>query len=322
MLQPFWHIFQYTQDKEFLSKRAYPMMREGALFYADYVKKGDDGCYHVVPTTSQEHWGFTPKFRLNRDSVGALSFVKYHLKACIQAAEILSVDTDKREEWREIVEHLAPYPTLTTDQGPVFCDVRDAPRLLNYNNTANLIMVLWAEDISLDSPPKLLEMARRSYRAIPDKERSVRKGYLRQIRLYLGMSEKLDLSPQGRVLSWPGRIHLYAGVPKGRAVNDQFSGLLAIGAFEVSAAHVGKNIRRVQIKSRVGGPCRVKNPWQPEDVLVMEGNSREIVNHHMDGDTIVFDTQPGRTYSLLSPAERHLARGGSHTFRPEVDYRR
>ncbi len=248
MLQPFWHIFQYTKDKEILRKRAYPMMREGALFHADYAKKGDDGCYHVVPTVSQEHWGFTPKFRLNRDSVGALSFTKYHLKACIQASEILGVDAEHRARWREIVEHLAPYPTLKTDKGLVFCDVRDAPRLRKYNITANLIMVLWAEDISLDSPPELLEMARRSYRAIPDKEPSMRKGYLHRIRLYLGMLEKPYLGPQGRVLSWPGRIHLYAGVPKGATVTDQFSGLLAVVAFEVSAAHVGKEVRRVRIK--------------------------------------------------------------------------
>lgn len=307
MLQPFWQIYQYTQDLEFLRKRAYPMMVEGARFYADYVTKGDDGFYHVVPTVSQEHWGFTPKWELNRDSVGALSFVKYHLKACIDASEVLGVDADERERWREIVENLAPYPTLETDEGPVFCDVRDAPRLLNYNITANLVMVLWAEDISLDSPAGLLEMARRSYRAIPDKEHSPRKGYLQQIEMYLGILDKPRLTPQGRVLSWPGRVHLYAGVPDGVSLNDSFTGLLAVGGFEVSASRSGTEVRGVRVKSRAGRTCRVKSPWYPDEVNVLDLGSREVVRNTMDSDTIVFDTEAGHTYVLLAGPELALA---------------
>lgn len=308
MLQPFWQVFQYTQDLDFLRKRAYPMMVEGARFYADYVKKGDDGCYHVVPTVSQEHWGLTPQFGLNRDSVGALSFVKYHLKACIEASELLGVDAAERERWREIVAHLAPYPTLATEKGPVFCDVRDAPQLLNYNITANLVMVLWAEDLSLDSPPELLERARRSLDAIPDRPHSPREGYLRQIELRLGVPKAPDLSPQGRVLSWPGRIHLYAGVPAGTSLEDRFSDLLAVGGFEVSAAHTGTEVRGVRLKSRAGRLCKVRRPWPPGEVKVMKLPSREIVKHTMDGDTIVFRTQAGQTYALLSGPELALAK--------------
>ena len=135
----------------------------------------------------------------------------------------------------------------------------------------------------------------------------MRQGYLRRIRLYLGMLEKPCLCPQGRVLSWPGRIHLYAGVPEGAEVNDHFSGLLAVGGFEVSAAHVGTEVRRVCIKSTVGGACKVRSPWHPAETRVMEVGSRKIVEHATDGDTIVFDTRPGRTYAVLSPSELRLA---------------
>jgi len=307
MLQPFWQVYQYTQDIDFLRERAYPMMLECARFYADYVTKGDDGFYHVIPTVSQEHWGWSPEWKLNRDSVGALSFVKYHLRACIEASEVLGVNVDERAKWRDIVEHLAPYPTLSTPEGPVFCDVRDAPQLLSYNITANLIMVLWAEDISLDSPPEPLELARRSYRALPDIEHSQRSGYLAQIRLFLGIAEQPDLSPQGRVLSWPGRIHLYAGVPQGVAVNDQFTGDLAVGGFEVSARHVGTGVRDVRITSRAARTCRVKSPWRPAEVKVMDFAGRQVVEHTMDGDTIVFATQPAHTYALLAGEELPLA---------------
>ena len=323
MLQPFWQVYQYTQDREFLQKRAYPTMREGARFYADYVTKGDDGLYHVIPTVSQEHWGWTPEWKLNRDSVGALSFVKYHLRACTEASEVLGVDADERARWRDIVEHLAPYPTLDTPGGPVFCDVRDAPELLNYNITANLVMVLWAEDISLDSPPELLDLAPRSYEALPDKEHSMRPDYLQQIRLFLGMPTEPDLSPQGRVLSWPGRIHLYAGVPRGVALSDQFAGYLAVGGFEVAARHVGTEVRGVRITSRAGRPCRVRSPWDPNEVAVLDFAGRRRIPHTTEGDTIVFATEAGHTYALLAgdelplAAERYVADGqvvGQWTF--------
>lgn len=303
MIQPFWQIFQYTWDKEFLRTRAYPMMKEAAQFYTDYLKKGADGYYHVIPTVSQEHWGFTPHFVLNRDSVGALSFVKYHLRACLEASRILGVDAPLRARWGEILARLAPYPMLDTPAGPVFCDVRDAPRLLNYNITANLVMVLFAEDISLDSPPDLLETARRSYRAIPDKEQSMRKSYLQRIRLYLGMLERPWLCPQGRVLSWPGRIHLYAGVPRGVPTDDQFTDLLAVGGFKVSARHAGKEVRGVRIHSSAGNVCRVKNPWYPGVPHVFEWPARTPVPVRVDGDTFSFSTRPGQTYALLSDAE-------------------
>jgi hypothetical protein len=307
MLQPFWQTFQYTWDLDFLRTRAYPMMLEGARFYADYVQKGDDGYYHVIPTVSQEHWGFTPQWQLNRDSVGALSFVRYHLRACVQASELLGVDAAERRQWQEIVDHLAPYPTLETPEGPVFCDVRDAPELLNYNITANLIMTLWAEDISLDSPPELLELARRSFRAIPDKAQSMRPGYLSQIATFLGIPEHVDLAPMGRVLSWPGRIHLYAGVPAGTSLDDHFSGLLAVGGFEVSAAHVGTDVRSVRITSHAGLPCRLRSPWGVAEVKVIELPGREAVAHSLDGDTLAFATQAGHTYAVLGGPEIGLA---------------
>jgi len=307
MLQPFWQIYQYTQDLDFLRQRAYPMLVEGARFYADYVRKGDDGLYHVIPTVSQEHWGWTAEWTLNRDSVGALSFVKYLLKAGIEASETLGVDAPEREAWREIVTHLAPYPTLATPAGPVFCDVRDAPQLLNYNITANLVMVLWAEDISLDSPPEWLDLARRSYRAIPDKEQSMRPGYLQQIRLFLGMPDSPDLSPQGRVLSWPGRIHLYPGVPAGTTLGDSFAGLLAVGGFEVSASHQGTDVRRVRITSRAGRTCRLKSPWEPAAVKVLALPGRQVVAHTLDADTIAFPTEAGKTYAVLAGPELALA---------------
>jgi hypothetical protein len=98
----------------------------------------------------------------------------------------------------------------------------------------------------------------------------------------------------------PGRIHLYAGVPKGTSLNNSFDGLLAVGGFEVSAAHAGTEIRGVRVKSRVGGVCRVKSPWYPKEVEVLNSTNNQVIKHSMDADTIIFETQAGNTYALLT----------------------
>ncbi len=47
---------------KYLRKECYPMMKEMALFYAAYAKKGADGYYHVIPSMEEERWGIYPKF--------------------------------------------------------------------------------------------------------------------------------------------------------------------------------------------------------------------------------------------------------------------
>ena len=64
-VQSLWWQYLYTVDKEFL-ERVYPIFRAATDFMVAFVKKGEDGKYHIVPTASPENWGCTVDFRLNR----------------------------------------------------------------------------------------------------------------------------------------------------------------------------------------------------------------------------------------------------------------
>ena len=103
----------------------------------------------VASTTSSRRshgtWGFHADWKLNRDSVGALSFVKYVLSAGVQASRAA----------RGGLPTNAGSGPKSRPHGPV-SRARDAggagvlrrarrPELLNYNITANLVMTLWAE---------------------------------------------------------------------------------------------------------------------------------------------------------------------------------
>ena len=104
----YWQRYCYTLDKEWLKEHAYPFMKGAAELYRNYpgFVKEKDGCYHVYRTNLHEHiWG-------GKDVIDDLILARGTLRAVIKASEILQVDEEKREVWKEFLEHLAPYPLV------------------------------------------------------------------------------------------------------------------------------------------------------------------------------------------------------------------
>jgi len=301
--KPFWEHYLYTGDEEFLRNRTYPLLREGARFYAAYLTLEEDMYYHVFPTVSPEHWRLTKDFLRNKDSQSALTFIKYHLTAAAQAAEILGEDEEEREFWAHIAANMAPYPTYETPDGPIFVDVLGAPPI-QYNVAVPLTAIFWGDDITLDSPPEVLEIARRTIGKI-DVWRPHR-GYISLARRSLGeypgggISEQSVLQSRGgwdMVNKIGGWIRVFPAVPGN--YTGSFSNYLATGAFEVSAACKNGTVTELTIRSRVGNTCQLINPWPGQTLLVKEVESGEAAR--LAGGHVRFPTRAGQTY-LIEPA--------------------
>jgi hypothetical protein len=101
-----WQHYLFTRDDELLHSRLYPIIRGAAEFYANYVQLGDDGFYHVYPTFSPEQLASV----WCRDATMDLAAVRDCLTAAMETSRVLGVDEDRRAKWREILDHLAPYP--------------------------------------------------------------------------------------------------------------------------------------------------------------------------------------------------------------------
>ncbi len=164
-VQSLWWHYLYTLDKEYL-KRAYPPRRAAARFLAAYMKKGDDGKYHVIPSVSPENWGATVDFRLNRDVIIDLALAEFVFEACEEASKILGADADERTRWREIRENVAPYPKGKGPHGEVWLDVIDAPYEHVYNVPVTLAPVFPAECVGLGRREELLGLAKNTARAV------------------------------------------------------------------------------------------------------------------------------------------------------------
>jgi len=164
-VQSLWWQYLYTGDVDYL-RHVYPMLLAATRFIAAYVKKGDDGKYHVIPTVSSENWGFTVDYRLNKDCILDLSLIQFLLNAMIEASSALGQDSEERARWKEILEGLAPYPKATGPYGEVWLDVVDAPVEYVYNVPLTLCPVFPGEQVGLGRHEEQLDIARRTARSL------------------------------------------------------------------------------------------------------------------------------------------------------------
>ena len=164
-VQSLWWQYLYTQDVDYLRK-AYPILRAAARFVAAYVKKGDDGKYHVIPTVSSENWGFTVDYRLNKNCILDLSLIAYLLDAVVEGSSVLKTDERERARWKEIRANLAPYPKTKGPYGEVWLDVENAPAEHVYNVPITLAPVFPAEQVGIGRGEEQLQIARRTARVV------------------------------------------------------------------------------------------------------------------------------------------------------------
>jgi hypothetical protein len=306
LVHPIWDEWDYQGDLDFLRAKCYPVMREVARFYAAYVKKGDDGRYHISPCMLEECWGIYPEFKRNRDAISALCMFRWALQHAAEAAEILHTDADERAQWQEIAHRLAPNPIWKTAEGDVLgglpgIDPKRYPG--DHPWDPALYPVVLADEINLDSSANLRDMAVRTASARPNAS-------TREALILVGATkmtnepQKKNPGPGGTVEallnSRSGRIHLFPAVAPGARV--AFRRLQARGGFLVSACHEASGVTHVEIEARRPGTCRVMNPWPEKKVCVQDmasGKSTPFTLDNSNGECLVFETTPGRHYRLV-----------------------
>jgi hypothetical protein len=208
VVQSLWWHYLYTGDEAIL-RRVYPLLKAGAQFIAAYVKREDDGKYHVFPTVSPENWGCTADFRLNRDCIMDLAMIDFLMEAVVKGSEALRVDAPERKKWAEIRANLASYPKATAFGAEVWLDVPNAPTGWIYNIPVTLAPVFPGERTGLHSSAEELAVARHTAKTIR-LEGGNDIVYQPLIRARLGM---LDLD-------WFKREVRYCQLPNG-IVNDR-----------------------------------------------------------------------------------------------------
>ena len=101
----FWQHYQYTLDKDFLKEYAYPVIREVACFYMDFIKLREDGRYTFNPSQPYEGVLFL------RDTLTDLAHSRQVFRIFLEASQLLGEDKDLAQECQEKLGRLAEYVT-------------------------------------------------------------------------------------------------------------------------------------------------------------------------------------------------------------------
>ena len=107
--QHMWWHYEYSLDRDFLQKRAYPFLKEVAAFYESYLIEDENGLLQVVPSQSPENrFAGTGDFPV---SIGVSATMDVQLATdvlehAVAAAEILGADEKRRLTWQGMLDKL------------------------------------------------------------------------------------------------------------------------------------------------------------------------------------------------------------------------
>ena len=312
----FWEHWLYTGDRQFLAQRAYPFLKEAALFLVDYAHTGPDGKIVLFPSASPENGG--RKGLCDFTSTHDLVVFQEVLTNLIAASEILGVDAAERAGWKAT---LARLPAPRVQDGVLkewsMCDTGDP----GHRHLSHLYGVFPAELHTAEATPELFEASRKAlvirgagrtgwgcaHRACMwarfgegDKALSFvheltkehllpnlfdahnRRGLFQtdgNFGACAAVAEMLLQSHGGLVRVLPALPTVW---PQG-----SFRGLVARGGFVVDAAWQDGKITALTVHSRRGGECRVRLDRPPAKGDIERGK------------VVTIQTKPRRNYALV-----------------------
>ncbi len=112
----FWRQYQYIGDKKFLKENALPFMVEAARFFQSLFVKEMDGLYHAKEGTGYEGW-----IKL-KDGLTELVYARALFSTTLEALKVAGENLPEAGKWKDILDHLAPLPTIRTDEKTMIGD--------------------------------------------------------------------------------------------------------------------------------------------------------------------------------------------------------
>jgi alpha-L-fucosidase 2 len=151
-----WERYLFTQDEDFLRNRAYPIMKEAAVFYKDFlIEDPNTGWLISTPSNSPEIGGLVAGPTMDHQIIRSL------FKACVQASGILEMDTDFASQLEMLIPRIAPNQIGQYGQLQEWLEDKDDPE-----NKHRHVSHLWGmhpgKDINWEESPEFMEAAKQS----------------------------------------------------------------------------------------------------------------------------------------------------------------
>lgn len=277
-----WEYFDYTQDKKFLKEVGYDIIKSSAIFAGDYLWKRPDGSYTAAPSTSPEHGP------IDQGATFVHGVIREILLNAIAAGEVLDRDAKEREQWKEILAHLAPYQIGRYGQLMEWSTDIDDPKS-NHRHVNHLFGLHPGHTISPISTPELAQASKvvlehrgdfatgwsmgwklNQWARLHDGDHAYK--LLRNLLSNGTLDNLWDTHPPFQIdgnfggtagitemmlQSHLGMIHLLPALPTAWK-SGQINGLRARGNFELSIVWNDNQLIKAEILSKSGLPCHIR----------------------------------------------------------------
>ncbi|MCK5440758.1 MAG: glycoside hydrolase N-terminal domain-containing protein [Maribacter sp.] len=161
LCQHAWEHYDFTQDKEYLRETGYPLMKEAALFWVDYLTEDENGFLVSSPSYSPEHGGISRGASMDHQMAWDL------LNNCIKACEVLGIDAEFKKE-ATIIRDKIVLPTIGNwGQLQEWKEDVDNPNN-KHRHVSHLYALHPGKQITVETTPELAEAAKISLNARGD----------------------------------------------------------------------------------------------------------------------------------------------------------
>jgi alpha-L-fucosidase 2 len=329
-----WDHFEFSRDREFLTRRAYPVMKEAAEFLLDYLV--DDGRGHLVtgPSLSPENRYRLPDGTVAKLCMGPtmdLEITDLLFRRIVEASKLLDVDPDFRQKVIAARRRLPPLRIGRHGQLQEWAEDYDEPDP-GHRHISHLFALYPGDQITPERTPELAAAARTTLQRRLAKG-SGHTGWSRawivnfwarlkepeqaysNLMMLLGRSTLPNLfntHPPFQIdgnfggtagiaemllQSHAGEIQLLPSLPRAWP-RGRFRGLRARGGLEIALEWSGGRATSGQLTAAVNGEYRIRPPQGQRIASVREGAEGIPIRDNGD-ETVSLSLRAGKTYTIL-----------------------
>lgn len=161
LCQHLWEHYAFGKDEAFLA-RAYPVMKESAQFYIDFLTEDPAGYLVTAPSNSPENSFETADGQRASVCFGPAmdtQIIWELLRRCVEASEILGVDDAFRRKARAVIDKLPPHAVGKHGQLQEWIEDFDEPEP-GHRHVSHLFALHPGSQISVRETPALAEACR------------------------------------------------------------------------------------------------------------------------------------------------------------------